>query len=184
MMNSEPEKARDPLELLRMLEQRAQPYAGRLPDVDDDKDLLRYIAFRVGEVRLVASMAEIQEILQYPEPARVPGAKAWLNGIAHVRGRLVSVVDLCRFLSGESGPIRRSTRMLLLERGDLVTGLVVDEVLGLKQLLDDLAPMPPGSLPTWLLDFVSETMLSDGEEWGVFNLERLLASPDFQQASQ
>jgi twitching motility protein PilI len=149
MMNFEPAKARDPLELLRALEQRAQPYAGRLPDVDDAEDLLR-----------------------------------WLNGIAHVRGRLVSVVDLCRFLSGESGPVRRSTRMLLVERGDLVTGLVVDEVLGLKQLLDDLAPMPPSGLPTWLLDFVSETMVSDAEEWGVFNLESLLASPDFQQASQ
>ncbi|MCH9674816.1 MAG: chemotaxis protein CheW, partial [Gammaproteobacteria bacterium] len=77
-----------PTALLRALAVRAAQHQRPLPQGDGGMGgNARYIAFRIGGFALATPMADVMEILSYPDLSPVPGAKRWLRGIAQVRGR-------------------------------------------------------------------------------------------------
>jgi twitching motility protein PilI len=45
---------------------------------------------------------------------RVPGAKAWVKGLANVRGQLLPVLDLRQFLGSGVTPLTRNTRVIVV----------------------------------------------------------------------
>ena len=58
-------------------------------------------------------------------------------GIVSVRGRVTTVIDLRRRLRLSEGPVTKQTRVLLVESGDEIVGLLVDQVLQVFRLRDD-----------------------------------------------
>ena len=52
----------------------------------------------MGKRLFASSIGEINELLVTQPLTHVPGTREWLLGIANVRGNLVPVVDLGRFL--------------------------------------------------------------------------------------
>ncbi len=56
----------------------------------------------------------------------------WMKGVANVRGRLMTVMDLSRFLGQPSELQEKRRRLLVLDQDDLYTGVIVDEVLGMQ----------------------------------------------------
>ena len=142
------------------------------------------IGFRIGERALVLATSDVDEVLRLPRVTRVPGAKGWLRGLANLRGSLMPVVDLHAFLCGESTEPTRSSRVLCVKIDqETVVGLQVDVVHGLKQFPSvrrvDCAEAAPG----WLRPYLSGGFREEGELWSVFELGRLLATPEFQQAA-
>src|SRR3546814_13522022 len=56
--------------------------------------------------------------------------RSWLLGVANVRGNLVPVVDIGRFLFGERTQHSDRSRLLVVRQGGGSVALLVDEVLG------------------------------------------------------
>ena len=63
--------------------------------------------------------------------------RSWVLGVANVRGRLVPVMDLAGLLDLPSRANWRSRRVLVVEQGDFLVGLLVDAVLGMQQFPSD-----------------------------------------------
>ncbi len=173
---------RDPLRQLRELERRCRLHAIGLPlQIDERKEWLG-IGFRLGDATLVAPLDDVKEILHYPSVSRVPGTKNWMKGIANVRGNLLPIMDLQGYLRGNNAVMGKRSRVLVLNHNGVVTGLVVDEVLGLKHFLEDeqSADLPPvdGSITPYLENAYQQ----HGALWGVFNMQRLAENPAFIQA--
>lgn len=142
------------------------------------------IGFRIGERRLVTATGDVDEVLRLPRVTRVPGAKGWLRGLANLRGALMPVVDLHAFLCGEFAEPIRASRVLCVKMDEgTVVGLQVDQVLGLKHFLSTRREDPTGEYPGWLRPYLSGTFREEGELWCVFELGRLLATPEFQRAA-
>ena len=174
-----------PTALLRSLAARALKHRRALPQGDSiGGGSPRYIAFSLGGVRLATPMADVLEILSYPDLSPVPGAKRWLRGIAQVRGRLLSIVDFSDFLEGGVTALRRSTRVLLAEHEDILCGFIVDEVMGMKQHLPPVASAPEEiDVPAWLQPVVLSTVHLDNHPWGVLAFEDIMRTPAFLQAA-
>lgn len=173
---------RDPLRVLRELERRCRLHAVGLPlQIDERKEWLG-IGFRLGDVALVAPLDDVKEILHYPSVSRVPGTKFWVRGIANVRGNLLPIMDLQGYLGGKNAAMDKRSRVLVLNHNGVFTGLVVDEVLGLKHFLEDeqSTDLPPvdGSITPYLESAYQQR----GALWGVFNMQRLAENPAFIQA--
>ena len=49
-------------------------------------------------------MADVAEVASVPGVTRVPGAPAWLAGVANWRGRMLPVLDLRPLLGADRGP--------------------------------------------------------------------------------
>lgn len=173
-----------PTALLRALGARAARIQRPLPQGDVGGTHPRFIAFRIAGTELATPMTEIQEILNYPDLSPVPGAKRWLKGIAQVRGRLMSIIDFQDFLGGGVTALRRTTRVLLAEQGDLLCGFMVDEVMGMKQHLPPVGDITePSQAPSWLQDSLGEAVYLDNRAWTVLEFDTLMRMPAFLQAA-
>ena len=81
------------------------------------------MAFRLSSENFLVAREETREVLGFPSVVtRVPGAKAWIRGIANVRGTLLPVVDLRAFLGGGVTGTGRSSRVLVANHREVPAG--------------------------------------------------------------
>ena len=102
-----------------------------------------------GGERWLIRLADAAEVVAVPQIAGVPLTQPWFLGLANIRGNLYSVVDFAAFHGRESviphGAGGQSRLILFGPRaGDLKAGIVVQSVLGLRNL-GELTAVPPVS---------------------------------------
>jgi purine-binding chemotaxis protein CheW len=96
-----------------------------------------FLIFEIGTERMGLPLASVKEILKLSALTEVPRAAEDVMGILSVRGRITTVLALRRRLGmGEARPTRH-TRILLLDGGAEIMGIVVDAVLHVVRLRDD-----------------------------------------------
>lgn len=177
------ENVNDPIAMLRDMERRAQGESAASPDAQTPAQVWRGIGFSVGGRRLVTSMADITEVMHCPKLARVPGAKAWLMGIANLRGALLPVVNLQGFLRGQPAELDRESRVLVIEQDEILSGLAVEEVFGVKHFLEEQRLPDAAATENWLSPYVVGSFTVAGEVWGIFDVHTLIAAPAFMQVA-
>ncbi len=177
------ENANDPIALLRGMERRAQGEPADSPDAQTPGEVWRGIGFSVGGRRLVTSMADISEVMHCPKLARVPGAKLWLMGIANLRGALLPVVNLHGFLLGQLAALNRESRILVIEQDEILSGLAVEEVFGVKHFLGEQRQSHAPASEDWLSPYVVGSFHVADETWEVFDVHALIAAPAFMQVA-
>jgi twitching motility protein PilI len=177
------ENVNDPIALLRDIERRAGGEPTDRPDAQTSGDVWRGIGFSVAGRRLVASMADISEVMHCPKLARVPGAKHWLMGVANLRGSLLPVVNLHGFLLGQLAVLDRESRILVVEQDEILSGLAVEEVFGVKHFLGEQRQARAAVSEDWLSPYVVGSFHVADEVWEVFDVHALIAAPAFMQVA-
>lgn len=170
-------------EILVDYERRSLEHVAGMPEQLDAPGLWKGIGFRLGEAYLVSAIAEINEILRVPTITPVPGTKAWMLGIANVRGNLVPVVHLRGFLEGEAYKSGDAARVLVVKQGTNAVGVVVDEVLGQRSFVDDNRREKAAYLDSPINSYLSDEYVLGSLTWGVFSMNTLVKVPEFLQAS-
>ncbi len=108
-----------------------------------DSDGLRIVLFRVGSSLWAAPAATVREVIAAVRPTRIPGTATAIAGLVNLRGSLLTVVDLRRAV-GLAAPAELPESILVVEQGERVVGLLVDEVLDLLEIAaGDLAQGAP-----------------------------------------
>lgn len=93
------------------------------------------VVFELAGERLIAPLGEVSEVLGLPELTALPLTKAWMLGVANVRGRLLPLTDLALFLGLESRERLKNRKVLVIDKGEVFSGLVVDQVIGISRFL-------------------------------------------------
>jgi twitching motility protein PilI len=171
-------------QLLKDMETRCRVRAAGLPQQEVPEDSWEGVLFAVGGRSLVAPLAQVKEILNFPSSVtRVPGTRAWVRGIANVRGNLLPVVDLQTFLFGRASMPGRRSRILVIDHSGVYSGLLVDQMVGIRHFLPSARRDEQPDLPDTLARFVELVYAQDGEVWPVFSVARLAENPEFQLAA-
>jgi len=135
-------------DILREMHSDTFRNAAPMPTKTDDHEEWRGLGFQIGGVRLVSPMGEISEIMQLPRYTTLPGVKPWLLGIANIRGRLIPIIDMHTYLDMPTALPRKDWRVMVIEEGDLVVGLLVEQSLGMQHFLEDgFEKVTPAELP-------------------------------------
>jgi len=136
-----------------------------------------------GELFLVAR-EETREVLSVPTSiTRVPGAKAWIRGLANVRGQLLPIVDLRQFIGSGVAPATRNTRIVVVNHREIPAGLLVDEVLGFRRFAETEFT---GDVPPTVARcerYLAGAFRRAQEQWPVLSLRSILESPGFGEAA-
>lgn len=118
------------IELLRLADLANARATGRN---DPNQEDWLGIVFEVAGERMIAPMGEISEVLALPELTVMPLTKPWLLGVANVRGRLLPLTDLAQFLGVKSQERLKERKVLVMDKGEVFSGLLVDQVLGINR---------------------------------------------------
>ena len=137
------------------------------------------VTFSVGDTSMACNIDRISEILSCPQATPVPGAKPWIIGLANVRGELLTVVDLSRFLTGVRTPLTARSRLLATNLDRAPIGLLIDEVFGQRHFLDSDAVPAQLDEGSALAGIVSKQHNLGSESWKELNLDKLFNSAEF-----
>jgi twitching motility protein PilI len=165
-----------PFAVLTDIAQRSRSLAAGLPEQQEAVELWNGIGFVLAGERYVAPMGEVTEILHVPR---------FLMGAANVRGRLLPLVDLAGFFDvPRSSRSMRERRVLVIEEGDVFSGLVVDSVLGMQYFAKDSFRATPDGVPDTVRPFVTGGYERNEEVWKVFSAADLVEDERFLDVAQ
>jgi twitching motility protein PilI len=170
-------------EILLDYERRSLEHVAGMPEQLEAPGLWRGIGFRLGDVYLVSSIAEVSEILRVPTLTNVPGTKAWMLGIANVRGNLMPIVHLRGLLEGEIYKHVDTARVLSVKQAGGSVGLIVDEVLGQRSFVDENKQESKTYLDSPINNHLAHEYVAGTMSWGVFSMASLIKEPEFLQAA-
>lgn len=174
---------RSPFLVLADYEQRSLAHVAGLPEQLDAPGLWRGVAYRVGTHRLASGFDEVVEILPMPALTPVPGALAWMLGVANIRGALLPVVDLKQFLEGERTVLHERQRVLVVRQPGGDVAVTIDELYGQRSFVEEHGIDADAVADGRYGHFVDRAYRMNGQDWGVFSLERLARTPEFRQAA-
>lgn len=169
--------------LLVDMEARSRASALGLPATEEHKPVWDGLVFSVAGVRVTAAMNEVAEMLQYPDfVTPVPGAGDWMLGLANIRGSLLPVVDLQRFLGAKAIVPGKATRMLVLRLRGLSVGVLVSSVQGMRHFPEE-GRMSNARMKGAIGRYVFDAFSLEREIWPIFSMHALAADPEFRSAA-
>jgi twitching motility protein PilI len=118
-----------------------------------------------------------------PPVTSIPSARAWLLGVANVRGNLIALVDLKQFLFGQRTHVTGRARVLVVKQTGGNVGLLVDELTGQRNLTDADRANAEGEADPGLARFVTENVTLGAARLGRFSMVELARAAEFQHAA-
>ncbi len=119
-------------ETLSRIELLQQLKASETPKTEETYFQIVVIALN-GELYGIKILA-VREILKFVNITWLPCTPDYITGVISVRGDIQSVVDLKYFLQIGQSSIIGQNRIILAESGELVTGLLVDEMVDILNI--------------------------------------------------
>lgn len=129
---------------LTILRERARRYATKPEaNLEDRVTAGTFVGFRVGELTLGLPSSVVHEFAALSHWTPFEGAR-FLIGITHLRGDVMSLIDLLKAVSGKPSPVC-SWMVVLQGKGGRVAA-PAGEIIGIRQVeMGDL--LPPGQSP-------------------------------------
>lgn len=107
----------------------------------------KHVCCRLGSMLVGVALDRVQEINRLVEPTFVPLMEPYLRGVINLRGNLVTVLDLGVIVRGEPAGSSAKARTVVVEIGEEICGLCVDEVGDVVEVAPDDVETLPSHLP-------------------------------------
>jgi twitching motility protein PilI len=137
------------------------------------------IHFRIADENLVIPLDQTKEIFPVPHQiTKVPKSQPWVYGIANLRGELLPIFDLKYYLFNEPTVVKKRSRIVVLNHPDLYSGLLIDEVFGLKHF-QQLQSNDITTENTLLKSYLNGSISQQNMNWNVFSFTKLTSEQRF-----
>lgn len=158
-----------------ILKERARQLAQPVHTEREAQATLPVLLFVLEGERFAAEIRYLREVFTIREITPLPGTPPFVLGLINVRGHIMSVVDIRRFLGLNARSQRMPSIALLVANGGMEIGFAVDDVLGSWELpVEHLHP----PLPTLSGRSVEYLKGITSERVALLDLDRLLRSAE------
>lgn len=149
-----------------------------------EHETLQVVAFCVGAELYGIEIASVQEIDRVQPITRVPQSLSFVEGVIHIRGAIIPVIDLARRFGLPAIVPERQTRILIAGLRGQSVGFLVDAVTEVLPIaVKAIGPAPPLTFEP-SARFVSG-MARVGERLiSILSLDRLLSTEEIDQLHQ
>src|ERR1700716_3305273 len=91
-------------------------------------DERQLVVFQLGAELYGVEISRVHEIIRLQKVTTVPRAPTFVEGVINLRGKVIPVVDLRKRFGLATADHTRATRIVVVEIGDQVVGMIVDGV--------------------------------------------------------
>ena len=120
--------------------------------------------FRFGHRRLLHDLGTSFEMVELLPIFRLPNTPDWLLGLSNLRGNLIPVFDIGKYL-GEVPPNREKQMLLVIGTGNKAVGIMIDGALSQITLGDELPVSEIKDSPDVIKPFIKAAFRYRGEIW-------------------
>lgn len=89
---------------------------------------MKFVTFFLEKEEYALPIRQVQEINRITEITKVPNSPCHVRGVINLRGRIVPVIELKRRLKLGEASVDKDSRIVVVENGSKVLGLMVDRV--------------------------------------------------------
>lgn len=149
-----------------------------------EHETLQVVVFRVGDATYGLDIATVQEIDRVQTVTKVPQALSFVEGVIHVRGAIIPIVDLARRFGLEASVADRQTRVIIASLRGQSVGFVVSAVTEVASLpVKSIGAAPPLTFDRAMkfitgMARVGETLIS------ILSIDQLLSTEEIGQLQQ
>lgn len=93
-----------------------------------EEESLHLVGFFLNDEEYALEISQVQEIIRVSGWTRVPNAPGHIKGVINLRGRIIPVVDPKMRMGFTSGEMTKDSRIIVVEAGKKVIGMMVDRV--------------------------------------------------------
>jgi purine-binding chemotaxis protein CheW len=137
-----------------------------------------YILFTVSGTTYALPTADVRHMEMIEDVTRVPNAPSFVDGVVFSRGQVVPVLNLRARFGFDRAPIDLRTRLIVVQSGSRVIGLLVDAAREFVSIPPD-AVQPPHEALTGMSGRYVEGIASLGDRLIlILNLERIVNYAD------
>ena len=137
-------QAPDPEETKRILKARAQALA-RKPAKAEAIDAVEVIEFLLAHEKYAVESRHVREVHPLENLTPLPCTPAFVLGIVHLRGEMLSVIDIKKFFDLPEKGLTDLNKLIVLRSETMLFGILADAVPGVRRI--PVAEIQP-SLPT------------------------------------
>lgn len=103
----------------------------------------KWMVFRIGSEYFAVSIHKLKEVIRYIKTIPLPGMPGFVEGMIHLRGQVVCVLNVEKHLGFPKGDGSSKRSIMILDFESRHFGLVVDEVLGVREFQEkEYEPIP------------------------------------------
>lgn len=98
----------------------------------------KFMIFSLASKRYAVPLSSVKEVIGVPEVTPLPNVPDYYTGMFNVRGQIISAVDLrIKLKTGDARVEGKKTCVVIFTIGDILVGVVVDEVIEVVTYSDD-----------------------------------------------
>jgi len=112
---------------------------------DEDGEILELLAFQLAEEEYAIDILKIKEIIRSLEITHVPRRPPVIKGIISLRGTVIPIYDLRARLGLTESQPTRNTRILVVELGKGLIGIIADRVTEVVKVKGKDVEPPPAT---------------------------------------
>ena len=106
-------------------------------------DELQLVSFNIGSEEFGVDILKVQEINRMVEITKVPQAPHYVEGVINLRGKVIPIIDLRKRFNLELKEHDKNTRIVVVDIGGNIMGMIVDAVSEVLRLPADTIEPPP-----------------------------------------
>ncbi|MDD5167532.1 MAG: chemotaxis protein CheW [Syntrophales bacterium] len=118
----------------RILRERAARLAGKEEGKRADGEARDVVEFCLASETYGLPSSSIREVYPAIDITPLPGTPAFVAGIIHVRGEILSVVDIGKFFGLEQKESPDQRMIIILDDGRMTYGILADAVMGIRRV--------------------------------------------------
>jgi purine-binding chemotaxis protein CheW len=97
----------------------------------------KYVIFFLGQEEYGLLISDVREINRVGRITRVPNAPEFIRGVINLRGKIVPIIELKSGLKLGKTQVSKETRIVVVERGVKLFGLLVDRISQVLTISED-----------------------------------------------
>ena len=153
-------------------------------DAESADDLLQLVIFQLGGEEFGVEIMQVQEIIRMPGITRIPQSPEYVEGVINLRGKIIVVINLDTRFDLHSKERDDNSRIVIVEVGHNVVGMVVDSVSEVLRLSTSNVEPAPEIISTKIkADYLKGVGKLDDRLLILLDLERVLSGEEMSQVA-
>lgn len=119
------------------------------------------VVFKLGGQSYGINITSVVEIIRLTKITAIPQAPGFVEGIINLRGKIIPVIDLNKRLGLETTEYTSAARIIVVETGEVVAGLMVNDVDEVIRFPASAVEPPPAMVRGEGTEFIRGIVLRD-----------------------